>query len=137
MLSNLKNFARGLGFGDASKVNYDGVDSYLYGVGTKLFAKNFAKSHTGIGTIAGAGAGGLYGASSNDTSVLGGAMMGAGIGGIGARYGYTAYKGFTRSGKQTGLDGMWRALRMRGHLDYKGASLAANQGYEKIKGLWR
>ena len=50
-------------------------------------AKTAWGTNTGKGAMIGAGLGGLYGAASNDTSVLGGMMMGAGLGAGGARYG--------------------------------------------------
>ena len=60
------------------------------------------------GMLGGAAAGGVYGAASNDTSVVGGAMMGAGAGLLGGRYGMTAYRGFNR-GRAGGS--LWKGVR--------------------------
>lgn len=73
-------------------------------------AKYFAgMSHAGVGAVTGATMGGMYGAVSGDTSVLGGmmagaAMGGAGIGGwrgvarYGGRYAKARARGLSRSG---------------------------------------
>lgn len=50
------------------------------------------------GAFYGAALGGAYGAGSDDTSMTGGALMGAALGAGGARYGGAAKRAFTRGG---------------------------------------
>ena len=92
----------------------------------------------GKSTLAGAAAGGLYGAMSKDTSVLGGAIMGAGLGRYGAsgfRRGMLGYRGIGVSGAG-GLSGAFRGfgrgVRNAFSRDFRGASMLANRGYSRI-----
>ena len=97
----------------------------------------------GLGrTTAGAMWGAGYGAMSDDTSVLGGALMGAGItryGGAGIRRARLGMRGIGTANPRTlGMfggfgKGAWNKLRM----DYRVARLQANRGLGKIRGLWR
>lgn len=86
---------------------------------------------TGIGAIAG----GAWGMVSDDTSVLGGALMG----GLGGRYGYSAMRrgllgrrgiGVGRGDTYTGAFGFGvgaaKGLVNRTRMDFRGASLMAN-----------
>lgn len=94
---------------------------------------------TMLGAIAGAG----WGVMSNDTSVLGGALIGAGIGrygGAGLRRGRFGYRGIGVSGaqgKMSAVEGFVRGVWNRGSMDFRSARMMANQGYSKIKGLYR
>ena len=56
-------------------------------MGAGAAARSFAGTRTGMGMLGGMVTGGAWGMMSDDTSVLGGAMMGAGIGAVGGRYG--------------------------------------------------
>jgi hypothetical protein len=80
------------------------------------------------GAIAGAG----WGMMSDDTSVLGGAAMGAGLG-MAGRYGLRGARGLMRNG----IYGASLGLRSMARRDYRGAVMAANTGFNKITGLWR
>jgi hypothetical protein len=95
------------------------------------------------GAAIGTAAGGLYGAMSDDTSILGGMAMGAGLGAGGARYGGAAVKGMGRAIKSNaGIGDIFRrgassAMgQMRGDV-MKGARLMSNQPLNKIRGLGR
>jgi len=55
-----------------------------------------------MATLAGAGAGALYGGASSDTSIMGGALMGAGMGRYGRAFATGAGIGF-RSGYMSGM----------------------------------
>lgn len=104
--------------------------------------------------IIGAGIGGAYGGMSQNTSILGGMAMGAGLGAgskLAGRYGVSALKGM-RSDPTT--KGLWNAglygsalgqgfgdavKNMAGlaRYDFGRAKLAANRGYSKIQGLFQ
>jgi len=98
-----------------------------------------------MGAGVGAGLGGLYGAMSDNTSVLGGALTGAGVGAIGARYLGAGFRTAAGAGRGMGLRasagdygkrfGMGVAARAR--LDYRGARLAANQAVNGFTGMFR
>lgn len=77
-----------------------------------------------IGGMAGA----AYGAMSDNTSVLGGAAMGAGLGYAGPKYGAAMYRG--------GMRTMGRAMRMDAGRVWRGTKVAGNYGYNKIRGLF-
>lgn len=88
--------------------------------------------------LAGAVLGATYGSFSNNTSMLGGATMGAGLA-TGGRYGYRALnRGLTsylrggsfRSAFGTSISRMARS-------DFGRGRMVVNSGYNKIRGLWR
>ena len=92
------------------------------------------------GAAIGAGLGGVYGAVSNDTSVvggmLGGAVAGAGLG----RYGGAAALGAMRAGRSGATPGRimsrgWGSMvgQMRG--DYLGVTQRANKAINGFSGL--
>lgn len=97
------------------------------------------------GAMAGAAAGGAYGAASDDTSVLGGALAGAGLGGLGARYLGAGVRRAGTAGRGMGLmasgrdyaskfgRGVWGQMRR----DFSGVTLAANKGINAFKGMGR
>jgi len=90
-------------------------------------AARFLGNRTAIGAVAG----GLYGAMSDDTSVLGGALMGAGA----ARY---LGAGFRLAGraKWAGTFGygrvFGRGMINRAGLDWRGIKMMSNRGMNKI-----
>ena len=98
----------------------------------------FAGTTMGRGVLGGAAAGGLYGAMSEDTSILGGAMMGAGLGAAGVRYGMPAAKvfrnmrgaGFGIRSAGRGAASFAAGLAKR---DARGVALAANRGYGRVR----
>lgn len=100
---------------------------------------------TAAGAAWGGTLGGLYGAMSSNTSVLGGIAMGAGLGAGGARYGGAGLKRANMVGAGMGVKahGMAAASAFgkgafnRLRLDYRGASMMANKGYNKIRGIGR
>lgn len=115
------------------------VGTYMAGQGRSglaAMAANPALRRTAIG----AGIGGAYGAMSGDTSVLGGAMMGAGV----ARYGGAGMKMARNAGAGMGFGGHAIAygkafaggVANRARLDARGARMAANRGYGRIRGLF-
>ncbi len=61
---------------------------------TKAGAAGVWSSHIGKGAVVGAGLGGIYGAASDDTSILGGMAMGAVGGAAGAYVGRGAYRSY-------------------------------------------
>lgn len=63
------------------------------------------------GALGGAALGGAYGVVSNDTSVLGGMIMGAGLGAGAIRYGGAALKGASRAGSRGDMGGAWAGAR--------------------------
>jgi len=71
-------------------------------VGNRLLTS--AVGRTGAGAIYGAAAGGAYGVMADDTSMIGGALMGAGMGAGAGRYGRGALRtyGAARAGKMWG-----------------------------------
>lgn len=80
-----------------------------YGIGAARVGGSLARMHAGkvggmtnLQTIGGALAGGMYGAMSDNTSVLGGAAMGAGL----ARYGGSAIRGAMKGHAGSFLPGM-------------------------------
>ena len=116
------------------------VGTYMAGAGAKGLAAmqaNPALRRTAIG----AGVGGAYGMMSGDTSVLGGAMMGAGAaryGGAGFRRGMLGWRGIGVSDVRTiGFgQGFYRGVANMARADARGARMAANRGYGKIRGLF-
>ncbi len=101
---------------------------------------------TAAGALWGMGMGGLYGAMSDKTSILGGMGMGLGLGAGLARYGGAGAKGIMRAAQQAsmtgapripysqmaqrGMNAMWG--QMRGDF----SRLRTNQIGSRIKGLW-
>lgn len=75
----------------------------MTGVGNYLSALN-RRSPTAWGATLGAGLGAGYGMMSDDTSVLGGALMGGSMGLLGGRYGGQAYMA-GRSARRQGVKG--------------------------------
>jgi len=115
-------------------------------IGKEIFAGAGRFLGTAAGrTAMGAAAGGLYGAFSDNTSVLGGALMGAAAG----RYLGTGIRNAMRF-RGAGLDfgahawGMGKSFMFgtvaRARLDWKGARIMANKGASRIastlKGWW-
>ena len=106
----------------------------MAGVG-KLFSGGLGR------TAAGAAWGGAYGAMSSDTSVLGGALMGAGV----SRYGGAGLKMANRGGGGLGFRahakmatmGFGRGVYGQARRDYRGAALLSNNIGNRIKGLWK
>lgn len=110
-------------------------------------------------TIAGAGwggiAGGLWGAMSDDTSVFGGALMGAGIGAGTARYGGAGWRNMWGAARFRGMNtfgaGMTafgRGMRRQARADWRmalsqGTAARAyiggglNRGYNKFRAMWQ
>lgn len=107
---------------------------------SKWAGKTAWNNPTGRGAILGGAAGGLYGALSDNTSVLGGATMGAGLGAVGGRYGITGWRGAMAGGQP----GLWNATKRFGSAvasqarsDYRGARLMANKavnGFSALRG---
>jgi hypothetical protein len=122
------------------------VGTYMAGAGRQGLAQmaaNPALRRTAIG----AAMGGAYGGMSGDTSVLGGALMGAGL----ARYGGAGMLAASRSGRGLGFMGSVKAYgtafgggvanlarrdAMRVRMAGRSARMAANRGYGKIRGLF-
>ena len=109
-------------------------------------ASMFSRNPTAYGAAAGAAAGGLYGAMSDNTSVIGGMMMGAGMGAVGGRYGTSAIRRgrlgargigvggtSTVTGARGFLAGAGRGIANRARMDYRGARLSANSAFNGIK----
>ncbi len=129
--------ARGVGF--AASHMPAGMRNAI-GVGASAFART-----GGIGI--GAAAGALYGAISDDTSVLGGAMMGAGIG-AGMRYGAKGISVMNRTasgglgaGFTRGFTGMarrdFRSALAVGKMSAVSIGNTLTKGYGRIRGLAR
>lgn len=97
------------------------------GLGARSWRAAGGLGLTGRAAAFGAGVGGLYGALSNDTSVLGG-MAGGALMGMGARYGAAAYRGARLGGRMTGP-------RMAGILGLPGGSLAQGLGGGAYRGM--
>ena len=121
-------------------------------------------NRTGRGAIIGAGAGAAYGMMSDDTSMLGGALKGAALGGVGARY-LGAGRAWSKAGGGGMLGGYPRGIASQARLDYRrasrwmggtsvatnrtggaamgsamasaptGATMASNQGFNEFKGI--
>lgn len=94
MLGGISNYAVGLGYGlggrAMSMLSRGGQAGYNLGQLSRFAASSAWATNTGRGAMIGAGAGGAWGMVSDDTSVLGGAAMGA-LGGAGiGRYGGAA-----------------------------------------------
>ena len=97
--------------------------------------------------VFGAAAGGVYGAMSDNTSVLGGALSGAALAYGGTKYGYEgAYRGAgigTAMANARGLEGMeaaklisnagYRGARRQVMSDFNSVRLKANRGYGRVK----
>ena len=104
-----------------------------------------AARRTLTGAGVGAVAGGLYGAMSDNTSVLGGALVGAGLGAGAARYGGAGLKMASNAGRGMGFKASasdWgqrfgRGVVGRARLDFRGATQLANHGLNAFKGLGR
>jgi hypothetical protein len=87
----------------------------------------------------GAGIGGLYGAIADDTSVLGGAAMGAGIG-LGGRYARAGFRAGTLPLNNRPFSAFGSAVGRRFARDFasvgayaqKGATLAGNKAYNAL-----
>lgn len=106
-----------------------------------------AGGRTGQGALIGAGIGGAYGAMSDNTSVLGGMAIGAGLGAGGARYGgaglLAATKGFTGGfnprafgqGVKNMVGRDYLSARMAGRSAYRGATQRANKAMNSFPGL--
>lgn len=119
---------------------FNTMGTYMAGAGRSAMAQmgaNPALRRTAIG----AAMGGAYGGMSSDTSVLGGALMGAGA----ARYGGAGMKmasnagagmGFASSVKAYG-GAFARGVAGRARLDARGARMMANQGYGKFRSMFR
>jgi hypothetical protein len=103
------------------------INSTWNGLGT-------SNQRTLMGAGMGVGVGGLYGAASSDTSVVGGMMMGAGMGAAGGRYGGAAWKGASRGRGRGGWEGAWSGLRTQGRSDIRrlfGSGLPARGAGQK------
>lgn len=87
-------FAKSKGFLNAGSMNRA---AGLAGMGQA--AGYLANNSTARGAFLGGVAGGIYGANSRDTSVLGGAFLGAGIGAGGMRYGRAGILAGAHSGR--------------------------------------
>jgi hypothetical protein len=106
-------------------------------VGTYMAGAARYAGRTGMGAAAGA----AYGMMSDDTSVLGGAIMGA----AGARYLGAGFKRAALAGRGMGLGAHALAygkafgtgMINRARLDYRGAMMGANRGLNRIRGLGR
>lgn len=117
---------------------------------TGVTARGIHKSlGNALGTVGrtaayGAGVGGMYGAMSGDTSVIGGAMAGATLG-LGGRYARAGFRGGMRTGGGVGFReavgaygrGFGQGIQRRAIADYKGVSMRSNIGFNKIRGLSR
>lgn len=95
MLGGVSNYAVGLGYGlggrAMSMLTRGGQAGYNLGQLSRFLATSAWATNTGRGAMIGAGVGAGWGMISGDTSVLGGAAMGA-IGGAGiGRYGGAAW----------------------------------------------
>lgn len=98
---------------------------------------------TTAGALWGGAAGGLYGAMSSDTSVLGGMVAGAGLGAGSARYLGAGFISASKvgAGQKLGAhaksygQAFGRGVLAQAKWDYRGARMAANQGYNRIRGL--
>lgn len=109
-------------------------------------------------TVGGAAWGGLvgagWGAVSDDTSVLGGALMGAGIGAGGARYGGAGWRVMdraARTGRNTfrpGMNYFWKGAAGQARRDWRSALVQGsaskayiggglNKGYNKFRAMWQ
>jgi len=94
---------------------------------------------TAAGALWGAAVGGVYGAMSDNTSILGGAMKGASIGAVGARYGaygISGALGAKAAGRGARIRGFGHGIANQIHNDYKGARMMANKAYTKIRGIF-
>jgi hypothetical protein len=98
---------------------------FLSGIAGMAGAASLLRNRTVIGALAGAG----WGAMSNDTSVLGGALMGA----AGARY---LGAGIKRMGIARGFGASARAFGRgamnRARLDWRGVRMMSNRGMSRI-----
>jgi hypothetical protein len=101
----------------------------------------FMRTPTGVGMAAGAG----WGMLSDDTSVLGGAMMGGALGRYGARPlmgaarragGWGGLLGAARGDFMGAARGVGRTMRAQGRMDWRGGRVLANRGYNKIRGIF-
>jgi hypothetical protein len=158
-LSKAGSYVSGAGLGargvQASMINRAGQAGYNMGQLGRYGASAMAAGYRGLGStgkgaVIGAGVGGAYGMMSNDTSVLGGMMMGAGMGAAGGRYGPSAmrraklgYRGIgvggaaTVTGLRGGLYGGARGAYNQMRADYRGARLFSNVAANRIRGLHR
>jgi hypothetical protein len=104
----------------------------MVGLGGASAISRLAGSRTAMGTIAG----GAYGAMSDDTSILGGALMG----GAGARYLGAGFKRASMVGGGMGFGGHARAYGRafgrgvvnRARLDYRAGRILANRGLNRV-----
>jgi hypothetical protein len=130
-----------------------GRTGYTGGRAMGQSARAFARTPTGMGMIGGAGVGGMYGAVSDDTSIIGGMMGGAALGALGGRYGAAGsrraglgYRGIGVGGDKTvtgirgAMAGFGRGIRTKGRMDIanlqrgaKGISMTANRGLGRIR----
>lgn len=119
----LGNYAAGAAgkFGPAASA----AGGYAMGAGRAL-------GMTGGGAVGGAAIGGMYGMMSDDTSVLGGALMGAGLGAAGMRYGPRGVNAFRGAGR--GGAGIGGGLMAAGRGMYRGARADVMGGYNAVKG---
>ena len=106
MLGKISNYAFGLGYGLGGKalsmLSRSGQAGYNLGQLGRFAASSAWATNTGRGAIIGAGAGAAWGMLSSDTSVLGGAALGA-IGGASVgRYGGAAAASRGRSWNTAG-----------------------------------
>ncbi len=127
------------------------MGAYMAGAGRSAMgskyagiAMNAAMSRVGRGAMTGAAMGGAYGAMSDDTSVLGGAMGGALMGAGAARYGGAGLRrarlgqrgiGVSAPGMRGAMMGFGKGAYNMMRQDYRGAVMQANKGYGRIRGL--
>ena len=127
------------------------MGAYMAGAGRSAMgskytgmAMNAAMSRVGRGAMSGAAMGGVYGAMSDDTSVMGGAMGGALMGAGAARYGGAGLRraalgrrgiGVSAPGVRGAVMGFGKGVYNAARMDYRGTVMAANKGYGRIRGL--
>jgi hypothetical protein len=97
LFTKLGGYVMGAGAGAAGRYGPIRGASAAAGYGMGSAMRSFAGTSTGVGMMGGTIGGGLYGAVSNDTSVLGGMVGGAAAGGLGGRYAPGINRAITRS----------------------------------------
>jgi hypothetical protein len=107
----------------------------------KGMARSAWASQAGRRMIIGAGAGAAYGAMSDNTSVLGGAAMGAVAGrytGAGLRRAALGYRGIgvASPGLRGALSGFGKGVTNTLRMDYRGARMLSNRGIGKMRGIY-
>ena len=97
---------------------------------------------TAAGAFYGGLAGGMYGAASNDTSILGGMAMGAGMGAGAGRYGRAGLRrgklgkrgiGTSVPGMRGAAQGFGRGVRTQAQMDYRGSMIIANKAKNRLR----